>query len=295
MSAPHGFRSSLLGLTPRTLLGLCLGCAGFLHAQPTPIRFAPEKDYGPFVFADEQGQVRGLSIDVLDAVRPMLSRPIHTQPAQALAQILEGVRRGEVDLVSSLRPTRERSGYLSFTAPYVRVPAVLVQRQSVSPARLADLAGQRVAVGQGFAVEAFVRTSYPRIAWMAVPDDASALRGVLRGEYAAAVADIASVSFVVRKHQLRGLQVVEAVGFDYPLSFAYRKELSAFGQELQAALQRLPPQQRQQILDRWIDSEALHFEDPRRRLLRWLGLGLGLLGVALLLTVYWRRKRMTVS
>jgi hypothetical protein len=96
---------------------------------------------------------------------------------------------------------------------------------------------------------------------------------------------------VAREHQLRGLQVVEAVGFDYPLSFAYRKELSAFGQELQAALQRLPSQQRQQILDRWIDSDALHFEDPRRRVLRWLGLGLGLVGAAVLLAVYWRRRR----
>ena len=255
------------------------------------IRFAPEKDYGPFVYQTADSRVRGLSIDILNAVRPMLDVPVITLPAQPLALILEGVRRGEVDLVSSLRPTQERSAYLGFTAPYVSVPAVLVLRQSISPARLDDLNGQRVAVGQGYAVEAFVRKTYPGVHWQAVPDDLTALRGAQRGDYQAAVADIASVSFAVREHQLQGLQVGESVGFDYTLSFAYRKDLDDFGQQLQSALQRLDPRERQRIVDRWIDSRTLRFEDHRRVVLRWMGWGLLVVSGGLLASVYWQRRR----
>lgn len=270
--------------------------AGLSCGQAVPeIRFAPEKDYGPFVFETPDGKVRGLSVDMLDAMRPLLDEPVTTLPAQPLTRILEAAQRGEVDLVSSLRPTPERSAYLTFSAPYVKVPAMLVLRQSSSPVRLVDLAGQRVAVGQGFAAEAFVRKVYPHILWQAVPDDLTALQGVLRGDYQAAVADIASVSFVVREHQLRGLQVGEAVGFEYSLSFAYRKELTAFGHQLQSALQRLDPRVRQQIMDRWIDDGTLRFENPRRLVLRWIGMALAVVAGALLFSVYWQRHRANLA
>ena len=97
------------------------------------IRFAPEKDYGPFVYQTADGKVVGLSIDILEALKPGLDSPVQVLPPQSLAVILEAAKRGEVDLISSLRPTPERSAYLAFTSPYVQVPAVLVVRQSLSP------------------------------------------------------------------------------------------------------------------------------------------------------------------
>jgi len=259
------------------------------------IRFAPEKDYGPFVSETAAGGVEGLSIDMLAAIKGGLDAPVVTLPAQNLATILEAARRGEVDLVSSLRPTPERSAYLAFTSPYVQVPAVLVVRQSLSPARLEDLRGQRVAVGKGYAVEAFVRQTYPQIDWQAVPDDLTGLRGLMSGQYQAVVADIASVSHSLRVHQVKGLQVSQAIGFDYPLSFAYRKSLPQLGRQLEASLQRLDPAVRRKIIDRWIDTAALNFEDKRRTWLRWAGLALALLAAAALGGVYLYQRRRSLQ
>lgn len=277
----------------RITVALALVCAApSVLAAPT-VRFAPEKDYGPFVFEAADGRVQGLSVDVLQALAPSLDVAVTTLPAQPLSAILDAVQRGEVDLVSSLRPTPERANYLAFTAPYVQVPAVLVVRQSISPARLGDLKGQRVAVGQGYAVESFVRKNYKDIDWQAVPDDLTALRGLMKGDYQAVVADVASVSHAVRMHQIQGVQVAQAIGFDYPLSFAYRKTLTPLGVQLDAALRKLDPQTLQQITDRWIDAEALGFEDPRRTGLRWAGLALAALAALVMgwpMLQRWRRR-----
>lgn len=275
----------------RWLTTLALLCAMAPALAEGEIRFAPEKDYGPFVFQNAEGQVTGLSIDILEALKPGLDAPVMTLPAQPLAVILEAAKRGEVDLISSLRPTPERSAYLAFTSPYVQVPAVLVVRQSVSPAKLKDLNGQRVAVGKGYAVEAFVRQTYPQVDWQAVPDDLNALQGLMAGRYQAVVADIASVSHLLRQQQVKGVQVSEAVGFDYPLSFAYRKSMPQLGRQLEAGLQRLDDGTRQKIVNRWIDASALKYEDRRRQMLRWTGLAMAGLAAVILAGLYLRKRR----
>jgi len=273
-----------------TLLWTCFTIA--TAGAAGEIRFAPEKDYGPFVSETAAGGVEGLSIDMLDAIKGGLDSPVLTLPAQPLATILEAARRGDVDLISSLRPTPERSAYLAFTSPYVQVPAVLVVRQSLSPAQLSDLNGQRVAVGKGYAVEAFVRKNYPLVDWQAVPDDLTGLQGLMAGQYQAVVADIASVSHSLRQQQVKGVQVAQTIGFDYPLSFAYRKTLPQLGRQLETGLQRLDPATRRAITDRWIDPETLRFEDVRRTRLRWAGLVLALLAAAALAGVYlYQRKK----
>ena len=271
-------------------IGLVLALGALPLQAALEVRFAPEKDYAPFVSETPEGRIQGLSIDVLEALTPLLDIKLTVLPAQPLNRILEAAQRGEVDLVSSLRPTPERAAYLSFTAPYIQVPAVLVVRQSVSPARLKDLNGQRVAVGQGYAVEPFVRQNFRRIDWQAVPDDLVGLRGLVGGKYQGVVADIASVSHAIRTHQITGVQVVEAIGFEYPLSFAYRKDLPALGAQLDGALQRLDSQALQKIMDRWIDADALRFEDPKRVMLRWASLAVGVLALALLVGAYVRRR-----
>lgn len=278
-----GFRYKMPGF----LQCLCSPAGGLTLAlvvlpvwADSAVRFAPEKDYGPFVFETPDGRVQGLSIDMLEALKPLMNVGVVTLPAQPLHQILEATRLGEVDLISSLRPNPERAVFLSFTAPYVQVPAVLVVRQSLGLPRLRDMQGQRVAVGQGYAVESFVRQNFRQVNWQAVPDDLAGLQGLLQGRYVGVVADIASVSHAIRVHQIKGVQVAQAIGFEYPLSFAYRKELVALGQQLDAALLQLDPQERQTIIVRWMDAQALQFEDPQRTQLRWVGLVLSLLGVS---------------
>lgn len=263
-------------------LGFALALGSLPLQASLVVRFAPEKDYGPFVYQAPDGQVQGLSIDMLEAIKPLMTVSVVALPPQPLHHLLEAARLGKVDLISSLRPTPERAVFLAFTAPYVQVPAVLVVRQSLGLPQLKDLEGQRVAVGKGYAVESFVRKNHPRVDWQTVPDDLTGLQGLMQGQYQGVVADIASVSHAIRVHQIKGVQVAQAIGFEYPLSFAYRKDLVALGQQLDGALLKLDTQTRQKITDRWMDAQALAFEDPKRKLLRWIAMGLVVLSVGLL-------------
>lgn len=265
-----------------------------LSAGAEPVRFAPERDYGPFVYEDADGVVRGLSVDLLRLVERQAGWQVRTLPAAPLAEQLEALRAGRADLISSLRPTPERARFLAFSLPYVSVPAVLVRRADAPPASLPGLAGQAVAVGQSYAVEGFVREQFPQVRWVAVPDDVAALRGVAEGRFAGAVVDAASTAFIVRRAGLSGLRPVEAVGFEYRLSFAVPRARADLLERLDEAIRAIPAAERLAVLERWLpplDATQAPPTGGQSLALRW-GAGLVLLAAAgVLVLALWRRRR----
>ena len=284
------------------LLGALATGAGATAVLPPPasapaavhtmtVRFAPEADYGPFVFRAEDGSIQGLSVDVLHLAARRGGLQVVTLPAAPLAANLAAARRGQVDVLTSLRPTPERAQFLDFSAPYVQVPAVVISLRVRTEPDLAALAGQAVAVGQGYAVEAHVRQRFPAVRWQAVPDDLQGLQQLRRGEVIAVVADVASASYLIQRQGWTDLRLGRPVGFDYPLSLAWRKDLPAVGAALQRGLLAITPQEREALRVRWMPAAASQVESTLAR--RWL-IGaalaltlLGLLGWALLV----RRRR----
>jgi ABC-type amino acid transport substrate-binding protein len=265
------------------------------------IRFGPEADYGPFVYQGEGGRAEGLSIDMLGLVQRQAGLRVQTLPARPLNEWLALARRGEVDLLSSLRPTPERADYLLFSLPYVRVPAVLVVRAGhplaggTDTVALAPLHGRPVAVGAGYAVESFVRSRQPGVAWQAVPDDVVALRGVADGRFEAAVVDTASASFIARRHGIKGLATAGPVGFEYMLSFAVRKDRPELLEAVDAGIRAIPAAERAAVVERWLApldvplDVAVASWGPRRVAI--IGFGLIALGLAVGLWGWLRHRR----
>ncbi len=260
----------------------------------TPVRFAPERDYGPFVFERADGRLDGLSIEMLQLVQRQAGLTLVTLPARPLQRQLDALRAHEADLVSSLRPTPQRAAFLEFSIPYVSVPAVVVTREGQPTRPLASLAGRPVGVGQGYAVEAVVRARHPQVDWRALPDDEKALRAVLDGRLDAAVVDTASLAHVMREARLAGLRVSAPVDFEYTLSFAVRKDWPELRDALDAALRAIPAAQKQALVERWIGAApgpAAATRTPWADRIAWGFLVLAALGTAFFAAQNARQRR----
>lgn len=277
---------------------LCIAAALAAAALPAPaqwagpaqaVRFAPERDYGPFVFQRGDGTIDGLSVEMLSLLRQRVGLNVTTLPARPLNEQLQALRSREADLVSSLRATPERGEYALFTLPYVSVPAVVVVREDEPDRLLAAMAGEAVAVGKGYAVEPVMRQRYPKVAWQGVSDDAAALRGLAQRRFTAAVVDAASFVHVSREQRLEGLRIAGPADFDYALSFAVRKDWPELRDALDAAIRELPREQRQAVLRRWLGEPMMPQRTPWATRIGW-----ALLAAAVLVAVFaglrhWRR------
>ena len=253
------------------------------------VRFAPERDYGPFVFQRSDGRIDGLSVEILTLLQQRVGMTITTLPARPLNEQLQALRAREADLVSSLRATPERGEYALFTLPYVSVPAVVVLRTDQSDRPLSAMAGEAVAVGQGYAVEPVMRQRYPKVAWQGVSDDGAALRGLAQRRFEAAVVDAASFVHVSRELRLEGLRIAGPADFDYPLSFAVRKDWPELRDALDVAIRALPREQRQAVLHRWLGEPVLPQRAPWATRIGWMLLALGVLAALLAGVHRWRQ------
>lgn len=257
-----------------------------------PVRFAPERDYPPFVFQREDGRLDGLSVQLLHEVQRRTGLQLALLPARPLAEQLALARERRADLLSSLRPTPERAAFLLFTEPYVRVPALLVVRGGApSPPTLDQMAGRRVAVGAGYAVESVVRGRHPAVAWQPVADDGVALRGVADGRFDAAVTDAASLAHLRRGGALGTLAVAGHVAFEYELAFAVRSDWPQLRDIVDAGLRAIPVAERRALVERWIpEAELDALAPPRAPVATFVGGLLAAAGLVLLLWMVWRRR-----
>ena len=261
--------------------------------QHPQIVWAAENDYQPFIYLDAQQQPRGLSHDLLMLLQQRLNLPLQRAPAAPLDQLLSEVRAGRIDLLTSLRPTAERSEYLAFTAPYVQVPTVLMlRRDQRSTLTLNQLQGQKVAVGQGYAVEAFVRQHFPEVDWQALPGDREGIQALLNRQVEAVVLDLGSASYLLQQFNAKALQIGTRIGFDYPLSLAYRKDWPELGSILDTGLRALSLQEREALLTPWLQPLASPPNAPGGQLLKAAALLMLLIATTLLGWHAWRQRRL---
>lgn len=251
----------------------------WLDQHVAEIRVAPELNYPPFSFY-ESGVWRGLSVDMLRLIEQQLGRTLTLLPGQSLDTILARVKRGEVDVVTSLKETPERSETLLFTPPYFKVPTVILVRDS-SDAKSwpASFAGKRIGVGKGYGVQSYLDKNYPALALTLVQDDLEGMRQLTFGELDAMILDVASASYLNDREKLSHLKVFSSLDFSYTLSFAVRKDLPVLHQILTKALAAIPEKEKNAIFNQWVHIKLDPFSIFLAKYSQWLGV----LSAALLL------------
>lgn len=228
----------------------------WLSSRNNTIIVYPEKNYPPYSYQNSSGTPQGLSIDYIELIAEKIGAKIEYLPARPLSQILDDVRNNKKgDIITSLADTKERGDILYFSDNYITSPAVIVVRKDLDKGKtltLNDLTGKKVAIGDEYAVEGFVRTNNPRIVIESVVDDESGLQQVVLGEVDAAIMDITSLSYYLSKQILSSVKVVGNTGFEYKLSFAFPKDREILQSIIDKGLAQVSTNDRQIIRDKWL-------------------------------------------
>ncbi len=234
-------------LTPEEIL--------WLNNRNNTIVVYPEKAFAPFSYESSSGFPQGLSIDYIELIAEKIEAKVEYLPARSLTQILDDVKNGRGDIITSLSPTPDREKYLYFTDSYINVSTVIVARKDSKSGKdlnLSDLSGKKVAVGKGYAVSEFLRENYPRIIIESLSDDEVSLQQLVLGEVDFAIMDIASLSFYISKQVLSSVNVVGNASFSYNLSFAVPKDKEMLQRIIDKGLTQISTNDRDILREKWI-------------------------------------------
>ena len=110
------------------------------------ITIAGPLSFPPFHYY-EQGKPKGLSADYTTRIAAKLGLTLRIQDSLSWSQVLESVRKGDIDLITCIGKTAERESYLDFSMPYLTFPLVIVTRDN-SPfiGGIEDLNGKTLAM-----------------------------------------------------------------------------------------------------------------------------------------------------
>jgi ABC-type amino acid transport substrate-binding protein len=218
----------------------------------------PQESDQPYVFSGSgtSKEIKGFSVEYLQAVAKKLNVTISFTEPEPFDQVLANARERVEGIILSVTPTPEREQYLYFTEAYYQTPAVIAVRKDFvskkSVSTLADFSDKKVAVGNGYAVQGYIKVNYPAIKLISVPDDQTALQKLLLGDVDAVVMDFGSLSYYTSNDVLSYVKVVGRTGFEYKHSIAVPKSSPELVLILNQGLKSISEAEKQVIINKWL-------------------------------------------
>jgi PAS domain S-box-containing protein len=217
-----------------------------------PLRYAPHLDAPPFEQIRADDVAAGIVPELLDLVARNLGTTIRTVRFASWTECLEGVRRGDADLLGLVRPTPERLEFLAFTRPYLDVQNVLFVNRAAIPARgLAGLGGRRVGVVRSYAEYDWLRTGYPEVIAVPVTTTREGLMMLALGQIEGMVDTLQVGQYLIAENALTQLRALPEVLNTTPNHLAVARGHARLLGILQKGLDSLTEPERRAVLARW--------------------------------------------
>ena len=223
----------------------------WLHDHPS-VRVGIDRKFAPYEWIDDEGNYIGLAADYIHLLEKQLGLNIEIIEKDAWHKVLELAKLGELDMLSIVVETGERSEFLTFSAPYVSSAAVIINRESQGyTGSLSQLKGKQIAIQKGHYTQELISKDYPSISIITTDNQEQALTLVSNGGADAYVGEVLTASHTMKKTGLANLRFAGQTEYKSEFSFAITKEHPELASMVTKALDSISQQEKNRIFDRW--------------------------------------------
>lgn len=221
----------------------------------------------PYEGINKQGQHEGISADYIALVSERIGIPIILHPTESWKETLASAKNRSCDIISMARETEERKAFLNFTSSYVSFPYVigsLFQQNYISS--LEDNLDKTYSVVEGYAINDYLKNRYPDIKILPVKNIDEGIEKLRSGETYGHLNSLLTLGYYISKKGALDIKVTGQTDFNSEASIASRNDEPLLNTTLQKALNTLTEQDKQKILDRWINIDVPAKKTPEDEL-----------------------------
>ncbi|PXX54008.1 two-component system, NarL family, sensor histidine kinase EvgS [Pseudomonas sp. LAMO17WK12:I10] len=208
--------------------------------------------YSPFSFFDANGQLRGMTADLLEMVSARTGLEFRPKKFSSIEAMTSRSERHPPSLIGALTYSAAREGRLSFLRPYVASPFVLVTRVQPEHEGLLRLKGHRVAIIEHSAAAKWLRREWPDIKVVEVGTPIETYELLAQGQVEGAIQPQLGAAYLIDRFFRGRLQIDSALGVQPAMiGFASGKQNIELISILNKALLDIPPDELGALANRW--------------------------------------------
>ncbi|MDD0985910.1 transporter substrate-binding domain-containing protein [Pseudomonas shahriarae] len=218
------------------------------------VKVVINETFAPLTFADSDGQLRGMTADLLELIRLRTGLRLEFQNTRNVNQMIEQVENGNADIIAAISPSREREAKLNFSRPYLQNSYVLLTRKEPgAPSSLEQLAGKKLAITEGNPLVEYLRREFAQIILVEASDTFKASEMLAQGQVDGAVNSLVVANYFLSSHFFQGrLQVSSSIGTQLAsFSLATSRSATELASILDKALLSIAPDELGVINNRW--------------------------------------------
>jgi len=222
-------------------------------AQHKKVRVAAIDGFAPLTFTDDDGNYRGITIDVLSQIRLRTGLDFEIKSASNVEEMLAMLKNGQADMIGALTPSPERKQGINFSRAYFTSAFVMVVRQQGdAPRNLSDMDNKKVAVITGTRIADTIRSQYPEINVVDAANAIDALAMLNRGQVDAAINTLANSEYQIARYYRNRMRISATLG-ESPafLSFAIPQQSLELQRIVDKVMLSIPPDEMDVIGNLW--------------------------------------------
>ncbi len=218
------------------------------------VKVVINETFAPLTFVDSDGQLRGMTADLLELIRLRTGLRLEFQHTRDVNKMIEQVETGNADIIAAISPTREREAKLDFSRPYLENSYVLLTRKGPgAPASLEQMAGKHLAITEGSPLVDYLRREFAQITLVEVSDTFKATEMLAQGHVDGAVNSLVVANYFLSSQFFQDqLQISSSIGTQLAsFSLATSRSATELSSILDKALLSIAPDELGVINNRW--------------------------------------------
>ncbi len=220
------------------------------------IKAAGGTDFVPIQFV-RNGEATGLSVDYLNLIAQKIGLSVEYINGFTWDQHIEKIYNKEIDIISSISQSPERSEYLKFSSPYMHLPFVFYGRTGSELIKSSnDLEGKRIGAIDGWSSTEDYKKNYPQLNLIEQENATAAILALSDGSIDVFMVPSAIANYIIRQNFITNLEIVgkrlppETKANDY-LQLGIRNDWPILHGLIEKAQASLTSQEKQNLLNKW--------------------------------------------
>ncbi|GAA3515898.1 hypothetical protein GCM10022393_32360 [Aquimarina addita] len=208
--------------------------------------------YIPYQFINNSKNIDGIFIEYLDLIEEKTNYTFQKKYYTDWTQLLEDVKRNEVDIILEIQESDNKKSFLTFYPPLFESDQVIVTKKEASfGITINSLHHKRLVLPKNYAITENLENQYPALNITTEDDDITCLKKVADGTYDAYIGPRAVVNFMIRNQRLDNLVVKGKTHYTYKPGLAVRKNNPILNNIIDKTFHKITKEEKETILNNW--------------------------------------------